>query len=139
MPSIHSQVLLDVGIDTAWDEIRKVGEAHLLFTPVLVDARVHGETRTVRFANGSIVHERILDLDDDRRRVAYAATDVPGLTYHHASMQVVDAGPGRCLFIWITDFLPADMRPTLAPLIEQGTRALKTNLERVTRDQGLRR
>jgi hypothetical protein len=139
MPSIHNQVLLDVGIDTAWDEIRKVGEAHQLFAPVLVDSRLHGETRTVRFANGSIVHERILDLDDERRRVSYAATDVPGLTYHHASMQVVDAGPGRCLFIWITDFLPAEMRPNLAPLVEQGTRALKANLERVTRSQSLSR
>lgn len=130
MPSIHSQVLVDVGLDVAWDEVRKVGDAHTLFAPVLQDSRLHGDTRTVRFADGMIVRERILDLDDARRRVAYTATDVPGMTYHHASMQIADAGPGRCLFIWITDFMPAEIRPTLATLIEQGTKALKTNLER---------
>ena len=129
MPSIHSQVLLDIGLDAAWDELRKVGDAHTLFSPVLEDCRVHGETRTVRFANGMVVHERILEVDDERRRVSYAATDVPGMTYHHASMQIADAGPGRCLFIWITDFLPAEMRDNIAPLVEQGTRALKQNLE----------
>lgn len=130
MASIHSQVLVDVGLDIAWDELRKVGDAHKLFAPVLVDSRVHGETRTLRFADGHILHERILDLDDARRRVSYTATDVPGMTFHHASMQIADAGPGRCLFIWITDFLPDEMRPRLMPLIEQGTRALKANLER---------
>jgi hypothetical protein len=130
MPSIHSQVLLDVGLDVAWDELRKVGEAHKLFAPVLVDSRVHGETRTLRFADGHILHERILDIDEARRRVSYTATDAPGLTFHHASMQIADAGPGRCLFIWVTDFLPAEMHARLAPLIEQGTRALKANLER---------
>jgi len=130
MPSIHSQVLLDVGLDVAWDAVRNVGEAHKLFAPVLVDSRVHGETRTLRFADGHILHERILDIDDARRRVSYTATDVAGMTFHHASMQVADAGPGRCLFIWITDFLPAEMRGRLAPLIEQGTKALKANLER---------
>jgi hypothetical protein len=130
MPSIHSQVLVDVGLDVAWGAVRKVGEAHTLFAPVLMDSRVHGETRTLRFADGTIVHERILDLDEARRRVSYTATDVPGMTYHHASMQIADAGPGRCLFIWITDFLPAEMRATIGPLIEQGTRALKANLER---------
>ena len=61
--------------------------------------------------------------------MAYSAVDGPGMSYHHASMQVVDAGPGRCQFIWITDFLPPDIRGHLAPLIEQGARALKTNLE----------
>jgi hypothetical protein len=51
------------------------------------------------------------------------------MTYHHASMQVVDAGPGRALFIWITDFLPADVAGNLAPLIEQGAKAFRANLE----------
>jgi hypothetical protein len=129
MPSIHSQVLLDVGLDDAWDELRRIGDAHTLFAPVLEDCRLHGQTRTVRFANGLVVHERILEINDGRRRVSYAATDVPGMSYHHASMQIADAGPGRCLFIWITDFLPAEMRASIAPLIEQGTSALKQNLE----------
>jgi hypothetical protein len=129
MSSIHQAVTVEVDADKAWAALRLVGEAHKLFAPVLVDAHLEGEVRTARFANGMVVHERILDVDDVRRRVAYSVMDSPGMTYHHASMQVVDAGPRRCQFIWTTDFLPEDIGPNLGPLIEQGTSALKHNLE----------
>ena len=129
MASIHHQVAVEVSTDKAWAALRVVGEAHKLFAPVLVDGRLEGDIRTVRFANGMVLRERIIDIDDDRRRVAYSALDAPGLTFHHASMQIVEAGPGRCQFVWITDFLPAEARNNLLPLIEQGTSALKKNLE----------
>jgi hypothetical protein len=82
-----------------------------------------------------VVRERILDVDDQRRRVAYTVLDGPGMMYHHASMQVVDAGPGRCRFVWITDFLPLEIEENLTPLIEQGTSALKNNLEQAVTSQ----
>lgn len=130
MASIHHQVAVEVGAPKAWAALRVVGDAHKLFAPVLVDGRVEGDIRTVRFANGMVLRERILDIDEDRRRVAYSAMDAPALTFHHASMQVVGAGLERCHFIWITDFLPVEARSNLMPLIEQGTNALKNNLER---------
>jgi hypothetical protein len=51
------------------------------------------------------------------------------MSYHHASMQVVEDGPKRCRFVWITDFLPQGLAGTLQPLIEAGSNALKANLE----------
>jgi len=129
MASIHEQLAIEVGADEAWAALRLVGEPHKLFAPVLVDGHLDGDTRTVKFANGMVVQERILDVDDKRRRVAYSAVNGPGMTYHHASMQVLDAGPGRCVFVWITDFLPAEIAGNLAPLIEQGAKALKAKLE----------
>ena len=129
MASIHKQLAIEVALEDAWAALREVGDAYKLFEPVLVDSRLDGDIRTARFANGMIVHEHILDVDEQRRRVAYTATDVPGMTYHHASMQVSEAGYGRCLFVWITDSLPNDIAGNLSPLIEQGSQALKTNLE----------
>jgi hypothetical protein len=129
MASIREQVVVDVSAEKAWAFVRRVGDAHKLFAPVLADAQLDGDTRTVRFANGMVVHERILDVDDERRRVSYTAIDVPGMAYHHASMQIVEGGPGRCLFVWITDFLPNEIDGHLRPLIEQGAKALKANLE----------
>lgn len=129
MASIHRQVTVDVDVNTAWAALRRVGDARTLFTPVLAESRLEGDIRTVRFANGMVVRERILDVDDERRRMAYAALDAPGMTYHHASMQVIEAGPDRCRFVWITDFLPADIAGNLEPLITQGATSLKTNLE----------
>ena len=130
MASIHEQLTVEVDSETAWAALSRVGDAHKLFAPVLVDGKLNGDTRTVTFANGMVVQERILDVDDERRRVAYTVLDAPGMKYHHASMQVVDDGPGRCLFVWITDFLPPEAGDNIAPLIEQGARALKSNLEK---------
>jgi hypothetical protein len=131
MASIQKSVEVEVGAEQAWAALRLVGDAHKLFAPVLADAQLDGDTRTARFANGMVVHERMLDIDDGTRRVAYTVLDGPGMTYHHASMQIVEAGQGRCRFVWITDFLPAEVGSAIAPLIEHGTSALKSNLERV--------
>ena len=129
MASIHQEISVDVSADQAWAALRQVGQADALFAPVLNGCQLDGDNRIVKFANGMVLHERILDVDDRRRRVAYAAVDGPGMTYHHASMQIVEAGAGRSLFVWVTDFLPEDVRANLAQLIEQGTAALKRNLE----------
>ena len=129
MASIHKQLTLEADPAAAWAALRAVYEPHKVFAPVLIGAQLHGDTRTVTFANGMVVRERILDVDDERRRVAYTALDGPGMAYHHASMQIVSADPARCEFVWITDFVPAELADTLRPLIEQGADALKRNLE----------
>jgi hypothetical protein len=133
MASIHKQTALEVDCETAWAVLRQVGEAHKLFAPVLTDGRLNGDTRTVTFANGMVVREQILDVDNERKRVAYTVLDGPGMAYHHASMELADAGAGRCQFVWVTDFLPSELAGTLRPLIDQGTEALKRNLEALRR------
>ena len=131
MASIYKELAIEVSPAQAWAALRRAGDAHRLFAPVLVNAQLDGDVRTVRFANGMVLQERILDVDEERRRVAYTALNGPGMTYHHASMQIVDEGPERCLFVWITDFHPREVSDDLTPLIEQGAKALKSNLERV--------
>jgi hypothetical protein len=130
MASIREERTLDVDPGTAWAAVRLVGEAHRLFAPVLVDGSLDGDTRTVRFANGMIVQERILAVDDAHRRVAYTALGADGITYHHASMEIDELTPGRCRFVWTTDVLPDQVAGMIAPLMEQGANALKTNLEK---------
>ena len=130
MASIHIECPVAVSADTAWQALRRVGEADGLFAPVLTAAELRGDTRTVHFQNGLVLHEQVLDVDAGRRRVAYSAVDAPGLTFHHASMQILEDGPGRCRFVWTTDFLPEGAAAALQPLIQAGTEALKANLER---------
>jgi hypothetical protein len=129
MASIHHEVVVKMDTDEAWAALREVGLAHRLFAPVLVRGQLDGDVRTVTFANGMVAREQILDVDDERKRVAYAVLDGPGLEFHHASMELVEEGAGRCRFRWITDFLPKDAAAGLQPLIEQGAQALKKNLE----------
>ena len=129
MASIHHEITVETSLDRAWAALRAVGDAHKLFAPVLAEGLLNGDVRMVRFGNGMVVRERILDVNDEARRVAYTVIDGPAMSYHHASMQVVADGAERCRFIWITDFLPPEMRDTLQPLVEAGARALKANLE----------
>ena len=129
MASITQQVTVQVGADRAWAALRDVARAHVLFSPILTAGSIAGDIRTVTFANGMVLQERLLDVDDARRRVAYAALNGPGMEYHHASMQIIEDGDGRCRFVWITDAHPAEVIAKIRPLIAQGTEALKRNLE----------
>jgi hypothetical protein len=129
MASIYKELSIDVAADKAWAALRAVGDADNAFAPVVAESKLDADMRTVRFGNGLVICERILDIDDARRRVAYSAVNAAGILFHHASMQIFDAGPNRCRFVWITDFHPNEIAGNLAPLIEQGSAALKNNLE----------
>jgi hypothetical protein len=129
MGSIHHEIALDLDAEAAWAALRRVELAHKLFTGVLVDARLDGDVRTVTFADGLVVRERIVDVDDERRRLAYSAFDGTPMTHHNASMQIVSEGKGTCRFVWIADFLPHAFGANMLPLVRQGAQALKTALE----------
>ncbi|MFA6113170.1 MAG: SRPBCC family protein [Sphingomonas sp.] len=128
MASIHWEELVNVPAEFAWQALGNVGEPHRLFAGVLVDCSIEGKERTVTFANGMVARERIVDIDADTRRVAYAVVD-GAFEQHAASMQIVPAGDGRCRFVWVSDFLPDDRVEMVLPLVREGSRALVRNLE----------
>ncbi len=127
MASIHREVQLEVSADQAWSVLREVGKPHEAFAGVLTDATIEGDVRTVTFANGMVARERIVDVDEERRRVAYSVQSAP-FTHHHASMRIVAEGEGRSRFIWTSDFLPAELAPSVLPLVEAGCSAFSRNV-----------
>jgi Polyketide cyclase / dehydrase and lipid transport len=128
MASIWWEEPVAAPADLAWAALRHVGMAHQLFSPVLVDSTVEGDIRTVTFANGLVVRERIIAVDERRRRIAYS---VLGGTFDHhsASMQILPIDRASCRFLWVSDFLPHERADTVRPLVEQGSRALARNIE----------
>lgn len=133
MASIRWEEWVQVPAETAWLALRDASTPHRLFAGVLVDGRMDNDIRTVTFANGMVVRERIIDIDEKAMRLAY--TVIGDLFEHHsASMQIVPDSEGRCQFIWISDFLPDERIEMVAPLVEQGARALARNLEAGTVD-----
>ena len=129
MGSIWWEETIAVPAAQAWAALRRVGEPHRLFSPVLTDASMEGDVRTVTFANGMVVRERILSVDEARRRVAYTALG-PMFEHHSASMQIVAVDDASCRFVWVTDFLPDGIAGTVEPLVRQGSRALVDNIQR---------
>ena len=130
MASIHKEIAINAGAEKVWAVVRDIGAVHKRLVPGLVtDVRLETEARVVTFADGMVVRELILDMADERRRLAYAA--VGGMFKHHnASMQVLAEGQDRCRLLWITDLLPDEAAEAVSKLIDEGAGILKRTLER---------
>lgn len=127
MATIHHEIQIDCDPDRAWGELQDFGAAARLFPGVLTACDEAAGLRTVTFANGLVVQERLVSRDEARRRLAYAVVD-GGFTQHSAAMQLLtEAGGVR--FVWTSDFLPDDAASTVEPLVEAGCQAIKRALE----------
>ena len=129
MASIHKEMIVNKPAEQVWAAIRDVGAVHQrLARQMVTDTKLEGDSRVVTFANGEVVRERIVDVDDRERRLAYAAVDWR-TTHHTASFQVVPDGGGRCRVVWIADLLPHDLADLVGGFMDQGCDAMKKTLE----------
>jgi carbon monoxide dehydrogenase subunit G len=129
MASIRKELLLSVPAESVWDAVRDVGAVHRRLGPgFLLDARLDGDARIVKFANGMVVREPIVDIDDESRRLVYSA--VGGMsTHYNASMQVFPEGEHRSRLVWIIDLLPNELAGPVGALADQATAVMKRTLE----------
>jgi polyketide cyclase/dehydrase/lipid transport protein len=129
MASIRKEIVVEAPAGKVWDAVRDVGAVHTRLARGMVrDTRVDGDSRFVTFANGETVRERIVDVDDRSRRLAYAVVGWR-TTHHHASFEVVPDGDSRSRVIWIADLLPDELASLVDGLMEQGSAAIKATLE----------
>lgn len=136
MASILKEILVNAPADVVWSAIRDVGAVHERLVPGLVTAvQPEDGARVVTFANGIVVRERIISIDDGARRFAYSA--VGGRTQHHnASMQVVPDGESCSRVLWYTDFLPDEAAGPVRALVDHGSVIMKQTLERSMSGRG---
>ena len=129
MASVHREIVIERPPAEVWDALADVGALHTRLAPGFVtDCRLEPGARVVTFANGMVARELIVDVDAERRRVAWAV--VGGrLSHHNASAQVFAEGDSATRFVWIADFLPDDHAPAMAGMIEQGMTAMKRHLD----------
>ena len=128
MASIRREAHIDVRPETAWDALRDVGALHTRLVPGFVtDTKLERGARIVTFGSGMVVRERILDVDEKARRVAWSAVS-DRMTHHNASAQVFPEGTG-CRFVWIADLLPDEAAPAIAAMIDQGMEVIQKTLE----------
>jgi carbon monoxide dehydrogenase subunit G len=129
MASIRKEIAVEAPADRVWDAIRDVGAVHTRLARGMVrDTHLDGDSRLVTFANGETVRERIVDIDDRSRRLAYAVVGWR-TTHHHASFEVVTDGQSRSRVIWVADLLPDGLAGLVDGLMEQGSAAIKATLE----------
>jgi len=128
MASIYREILINARPEDVWAVVRNVGAAQYLVPGIIIDARLEEDTRILTFADGTVYHELIIDVNDDTRRVAYAS--IGGRTRHHnASMQVFADGADRSRLIWITDVAPNEFAASISKLMDQNSAVIKQTLE----------
>jgi carbon monoxide dehydrogenase subunit G len=129
MASIRKELIVNAPAEHVWAALRDIGQVHTrLAQQFVIDTKLDGDSRLVTFANGEVVRERIVDIDDSTRRLAYAVVNWR-TTHHNASFQVVPDGDGRSRLTWITDLLPDSLAELVGGFVEQGSVAIKQTLE----------
>ena len=129
MATIHKEIEIDQSEEFVWDAIRDVGNIHKRLVPgFVVDCRLEGDWRTVTFANGMVVRELIVSVDDKTRRHSWAAQSEL-LTHYNASVQVFRNGDNKCRVVWIADLMPNEAAEPIGNMIQQGLETMKRTLE----------
>ena len=129
MATIQKQGTVPVTVEKAWKMIAAVDRVTAL-TKFVTQCTLEGDRRTCTYADGSVFEERVVSIDLDLRRVAYAVTKSPfGLSFHSASMQVLPDRDGARI-VWTTDLSPDSLGADLAPMFDQLFTDMLSNLSR---------
>lgn len=132
MASIRKEIVVDSSPEEVWAAVRDVGAVHQRLVPGRAAAtRIEGDERILTLDDGHEIRELILDIDDQTRRLAYAvvAGDRLGLSFHHATFEVLAEGSERSRLIWVTDLLPNQLAEAVRARIAVGAQVMKQTLE----------
>ncbi len=131
MAMIRRTVEINVPASEIWDAIRDVGKLHLRVAPGMVADCVlndEGTERIVTFADGSVLPETIIAVDDQAMRLVWSAKS-PAWTHHNGALEVTAKGAQRCSLSWTADVLPDEVTEMIAPLMEAGQATMKALYE----------
>lgn len=129
MASVRTEISIDVPVERAWDALRDWGALHERLVPgFAVDTGVEGGDRIVTFANGTVYRERIVAVDEDRRRLVWSIVGGP-YAHHNGAAQVSEAAGGGTRFEWVADLLPDELAEPTRAAMERGTAVIKATLE----------
>jgi Polyketide cyclase / dehydrase and lipid transport len=129
MATVRREIEVARSRSVVWDAVRDVGKIHTRLVPgFVVECRLEGNSRIIKFANGMAIRELIVSVDDDTCRHAWSARGEP-FTHHNASLQVLAQGEERSRLVWIADLLPDEVSATVGEMMSQGLEVMKRTLE----------
>ena len=132
MASIHKDIPINANPTEVWAAVADFGALHRRLVPGFVlDAHLDGEARIVTFANGTLARELLVDCDEARRRLVYAAIS-ERMKHYSASVQVQADGETRSRLSWIVDVLPNEIAPYIDAQMDQAALAMQKALGRNT-------
>jgi len=134
MASIRKEISTKASADEVWSALRDIGALHTRLVPGFVThTRLEPGERVVTFANGMVVREPIVDINDEARRLVWSAIG-GSLTHYNASAQVFADADGRTRVVWVADLLPNEAASAIEVMMEQGMAAMQATLDCLARD-----
>ena len=127
MASIRHEITTTAAPDDVWAALRDFGAPHeRLVRGFVTDTELDGDDRIVTFFTGTKVRERLVGVDEEHRRLAYAILD--GFEHYNGSAQVHPDGTGSRV-TWIVDVLPERAAERVAGLMTKGAEAMRETLD----------
>jgi uncharacterized membrane protein len=131
MATIRKEIFTAARPGDVWDALRDVGALHTRLVPGFVtDTRLEPGARIVTFGNGLVVHEAIVTVDNDERRLVWSASG-GSLTHHNGSVQVFSNPDDATKVVWIADILPNEAAGAICAMMDQGMTVMKQTLDRL--------
>lgn len=129
MASVQKEISTRARPVAVWDAIRDIGALHTRLVPGFVVAtKLVPGARVVTFANGMVVTEPIVDLNEEARRLVWSAQGGK-LAHYNASVQVFARPDGDCRVVWTADFLPHEGKAMVESMMAQGMVAMQRALD----------
>ena len=128
MATITKEISVGSSGNHVWDAVRDFGALHERVVPgFVVECATEADDRIITFSSGAVARERLITVDDVRRRLVYSVVESRlGFTHHQASVEVVeDPGDDGCRIVWTSDFLPGIPGPIVDALMTEGAAAMK--------------
>jgi hypothetical protein len=126
MASIVLDFEMPLDADEVWRRVSDYGGADRLAPGFVTECRLEEDTRSIKFANGWQVTERLVAMDGDIRRLAYSVIDGQA-KHHNAAMQIyprIEPDGNGALVRWTTDVLPDALAPMIRGMMEKGAAAM---------------
>lgn len=129
MASIRKERTIAVSPEQAWAALGDWAAPHERLAPgFLVDTQIEGEDRVVTFFNGAVARERLVERNEEERRLVWSIVDGP-YTHHNGAAQVIANDDGTTRFVWIADLLPNEIAEMTGEMMERGVENVKQALE----------
>jgi hypothetical protein len=129
MATITKSIATVAPVGAVWSAIRDIGALHTRLVPGFVlDTVLDGDARIVTFANGMVVREPIIAIDDQHDRLVWSS-DGPHFDHYNASAQAIEQADDTTVVVWTADFKPDELADVVDEMMTAGAAAMKLALD----------
>ena len=129
MASITKNVETVAPLATVWSAIRDIGALHTRLVPgFVVDTALDGDARIVTFANGMVIREPIIAIDEEHHRLVWSA-EGPQFEHYNSSAQAIEQSDDTSVVVWTADFKPDELTDVVDEMMTAGAAAMKVALD----------